>query len=409
MKYDSLRKLYYKNKQMYEQIYKERFSNGIHLGIEINNNQAFFVDDAELYKIISNIYKINGELIYLTNFLPNVAKTHYKNKCLIDEIVLTNDIEGVLSTRRELGEILSDLEKKDKRNRFYGLIKEYFALESNEELNLTDCQSIRDLYDVLFLDEVRSEDPGDIPDGAIFRAGPVSVIKATQQQIHRGLEPEEKIIEYMEKSLQLLSDETIDIFIRTSIFHYLFGYIHPFYEANGRMSRFISSYIISKNLVYLTGYHLSYYIKEHISEYYRAFEECNDIKNKGDITPFIHMFLSVILGSCTQLRDELRLLTNELDEYAAIIPHLYKNGKMRDLMFYLIQASLFSEIGISIEELLELTGVTRSTLKKRLDEVERNKLLIINNRKVKKYYMANLEKLAKYQDAEAGYELGKNL
>ena len=56
-----------------------------------------------------------------------------------------------------------------------------------------------------------------------------------------------------------------------------------------------------------------------------------------------------------------------------------------------------------------MTGVTRSTLKKRLDEVERNKLLIINNRKVKKYYMANLEKLAKYQDAEAEYELGKNL
>ena len=76
-----------------------------------------------MYKIISNIYKINGELIYLTNFLPNVAKTHYKNKCLIDEIVLTNDIEGVLSTRRELGEILSDLEKKDKRNAFMGLSK----------------------------------------------------------------------------------------------------------------------------------------------------------------------------------------------------------------------------------------------------------------------------------------------
>ena len=393
MKYVSLRKLYYKNRAEYESVYEERFLHGKHIGINIGDSPAFFIEDVESYKTISSIYKVNGELIELVNSLPGIAKTQYTNKCLIDEIILTNDIEGVRSTRKEVNEILRDLGKSDKRNRFFGLVNEYAALQSNAELNLQDCNGVREIYDILFLDEVKSEDPEDIPDGKIFRAGPVSVIKPTQQPIHKGVEPEEKIIEFMEKSLELLSDDGIDILIRVSIFHYLFGYIHPFYEANGRMSRFISSYILSKELVYLAGYRLSYYLKEHLSEYYRAFEECNDKKNRGDVTPFINMFLSVILGACTQLRDELAMLNNEMIKYRESIPNHYEDSKMQDLLYYLIQAALFSDIGISIDELLGLTQVTRSTLKKRLVQIQNDDLLIEKKQGTKKYYTANLDEL----------------
>ena len=363
------------------------------MDIEINGNPAFYIEDIEIYKKINSILRINEELIFLVGALPGIARTHYTNKCLIDEIILTNDIEGVRSTRKELGTILKDLGKHNKKNRFQGLVGEYFALQSNVDLKLDNSQDIRNIYDILFLEEVKTEDPEDIPDGEIFRSGPVSVIKATQKAIHTGVEPEEKIIEYMEKSLQLLSDESIDILIRIGIFHYLFGYIHPFYEANGRMSRFISSYILSKNLVYLIGYRISYYIKEHLTEYYRAFEECNDPKNKGDITPFIQMFISVILGACMQLRDELTALNERYNRYKEIIPKLSKDSKIQDIYFYLIQAALFSDIGISVGELLDLTKVTRATLKKRLNEVKKIELLIENNRGTNKYYMADLDKI----------------
>lgn len=393
MNYTSLKKMYYKNRDEYKKLYEERYSQGVHLDIEINGNPAFYVEDIEIYKKINSILRINEELIFLVGGLPGIARTHYTNKCLIDEIILTNDIEGVRSTRKELGTILNDLGKRNKKNRFYGLVGEYVALQSNVDLKLSNSQDIRNIYDTLFLEEVKAEDPEDIPDGEIFRRGPVSVIKATQKAIHSGVEPEEKIIEYMEKSLQLLSNDSIDILIRIGIFHYLFGYIHPFYEANGRMSRFISSYILSKNLVYLIGYRISYYIKEHLNEYYRAFEECNDPKNKGDITPFIHMFISVILGACIQLRDELTALNDRYNSYKDIIPKLSADPKIQNIYFYLIQAALFSDIGISINELLDLTKVTRATLKKRLNEAEEKGLLIENKRGTNKYYMADLDKI----------------
>lgn len=393
MNYITLKKMYYKNNDEYNKLYEQRFAEGIKLDLLINDNPAFFVEDVEIYKRITNILRINEELTYLINALPGIAKSKYANKCLIDEIVLTNDIEGVRSTRKELGDILDDLGARNKRNRFYGLVMEYAALQSNAKVSLTNSQDIRNIYDILFLEEVKTEDPEDVPDGIIFRKGSVSVIKGTQKTIHEGLVPEEKIIDYMEKSLKVLKDESIDILIRTSIFHYLFGYIHPFYEANGRMSRFISSYILSKNLCNLIGYRISYYIKEHISDYYNAFDECNDSKNKGDITPFIHMFTTVILGACEQLRDELEALNERYNRYVDIIPSLSKDKKIQDIYFLLIQAALFSEIGISVKELLELTDVTRATLKKRLNEVDAMGLLVVKRRGSNKFYIADLDKL----------------
>ena len=52
---------------------------------------------------------------------------------------------------------------------------------------------------------------------------------------------EEKMIEAMEQALRFLEENPCDILYRISIFHYLLAYIHPFYDGNGRLGRFIYS------------------------------------------------------------------------------------------------------------------------------------------------------------------------
>ena len=101
------------------------------------------------------------------------------------------------------------------------------------------------------------------------------MFSATQKEIHKGLYPESKIMDAMEKSLVILEDKNLDPLIKIAIFHYLFGYIHPFYDRNGRTSRFISSYLLTKVLNNLIGYRISFTIIEHIKEYYDAFKICN--------------------------------------------------------------------------------------------------------------------------------------
>jgi DNA-binding transcriptional ArsR family regulator len=72
---------------------------------------------------------------------------------------------------------------------------------------------------------------------------------------------------------------------------------------------------------------------------------------------------------------------------------LSDDEKMRDLYGYLIQAMLFSDIGISTKMLLELTDVTRSTLAKRLKTIDDAGLLITEKRGTEQFYMTDVKKI----------------
>ena len=215
-------------------------------------------------------------------------------------------------------------------------------------------------------------------DEAIALAKEKGVLSATQKELHRGVNPEEKIIECMNKALAILNDKSIECVFRISIFHYLFGYIHPFYDGNGRTSRFISSYLLSKEFESIIGYRMSYSIKENINDYYKAFKVCNDPKNKGDLTPFIIMFTDIIDDSLHKLVYALEKRLEQLTHYGKCIIFLPKGAdeKYSDLYFLLIQASLFSESGISTKELMDVMKLSRSTVTNRLNTLSDYGLII---------------------------------
>lgn len=395
MEYKLLSKLYYSEKTKYEEVYNERFNSEYTcvLDFYIGDNQAFFVQLPQIFKSIVNIERTNKRIGEISMKLPGVAIGQFAKKSLIDEIVLTNNIEGVYSTRKEIMETLEELGSQNKRNRFKGLVNKYIML-SHSDIGLDKCEDIRKIYDELVLEEVVHDDPKNQPDGKIFRKESVSVNNAAQKEIHRGLYPEEKIIKAMSDALAVVNDENIDLLIRISLFHYMFGYIHPFYEGNGRTSRFISSYLLSKEYEGLIGYRISYTIKENINKYYEAFKICNDEKNKGDLTPFVLMFLNIMEISFRGLEKSLENLLAKLKFYLQHMERLPNyDKKNKDIYSLLIQASLFSENGISTSDLMEGTNLSRSTLSKRLDKAK--KMLIIKTRKNTKYYMLNLEEFDK--------------
>lgn len=103
-----------------------------------------------------------------------------------------------------------------------------------------------------------------------------------------------------------------------------------------------------------------------ISDYYKAFGICNDPKSRGDITPFVEMFLGIVETAVTQLGEALQKRSEKLAYYRSrsdLLPDA-ADAKMAQLYDYLIQAALFSENGIGTEELLRLFGVSRNTLQK---------------------------------------------
>jgi Fic family protein len=393
MKYDLLAKVYYSNRDNYEGIYRDRYDKGVKLDIMVNGFPAFYSDEIDIYKKLLEIERINSDINDLARALPNVALTQYANRCLIDEIILTNDIEGVYSTRKEIGAILNELEEKNRKNRFFGLVNKYMILNEGGSIPLNNCKDVRALYDELFLEEIKEEDPGDVPDGLLFRKGPVNVMDSRQKIVHKGMLPEEAIIDAMDKALHILNDDNKEIIVRTALFHYLFGYIHPFYEGNGRMSRFISSYMLGKALHPLTSYKLSYVIKENINQYYKAFKNCNDRHNRGDLTTFIFFFIETILKVCEQLREDLSERMSRLAELAQQLHKYSDDEEMQKLYYVLLQAALFSDSGIPTAGLLELAEVSRPTLLKRLNEIKRKGLLEVSTNGKVKFYKINIDKL----------------
>lgn len=395
----SLKKLYHIDSEQYAEEYEKRFNSEstIRFDFYIGKEPAFVCQTPEILKLIISIERTDKAVNKLYQILPNVAIEQFAKRCLIDEIVLSNNIEGVHSTRKEIKAILSDLSAKNKGQRFYGLVNKYSMLMSGGSIPIAACRDIRKIYDDIFFDEIRATDPENEPDGVIFRKSSVSVYSVTGKEIHRGLSPEDKIISAMENALDLLKNENIDILIRIALFHYLFGYIHPFYDGNGRTSRFISSYLLSQELNHLIGYRLSYTIKENLSRYYKAFEICNHPLNKGELTPFVEMFLKIINESHKQLYMALDKRVKELEKYKSMLSEILevKDEREYNLYFILVQAALFSDIGITLKELSSIFSVSENTMRKMLNGIPPGLLVTDKREREHHYYIetTELEKL----------------
>lgn len=396
MEYELLSKIFYKKPTEYESIYDARFNSeaSIKLPIKIHENVGFIFNTNEITKLLVKIYKTINKINLLRTHLPNIAINSYIIKSLKDEIALTNEIEGVRSTRKEIEDAIDSI-KNDKRARFKGLVDKYFKLISNEIIPLNNCEDIRTIYDALVLPEIEKEN---LPDGILFRKEPVQVVSATQKEKHRGIMPESKIIESLDLCLDFLKNDDIDSLIKISAFHYLFGYIHPFYDGNGRTSRFISSYLIKNELDILLALKLSYTVKNNINKYYKAFDVCNDRKNKGDITFFVVTFLELLSQASDDLYTKIADLNDQLNYYNNIINTLVNekvlNDKQAKCIFILCQNRLFDDTYMNMNTLTELLEKSDTTTRKILKSLESKNLLVKSRNKNQYLYSANLDSLS---------------
>jgi len=396
MEYELLSKIFYKKPTEYESIYDARFNSeaSIKLPIKIHENVGFIFNTNEITKLLVKIYKTISKINLLRTHLPNIAINSYIIKSLKDEIALTNEIEGVRSTRKEIEDAIDSI-KNDKNARFKGLVDKYFKLISNEIIPLNNCEDIRTIYDALVLPEIEKEN---LPDGILFRKEPVQVVSATQKEKHRGIMPESKIIESLDLCLDFLKNDDIDSLIKISAFHYLFGYIHPFYDGNGRTSRFISSYLIKNELDVLLALKLSYTVKNNINKYYKAFDICNDRKNKGDITFFVVTFLELLSQASDDLYTKIADLNDQLNYYNNIINTLVNekvlNDKQAKCIFILCQNRLFDDTYMNMNTLTELLEKSDTTTRKILKSLESKNLLVKSRNKNQYLYSANLDSLS---------------
>lgn len=406
--YKDLRTLFHISESDAARIYEDRFNSkeSIRFNFWMKDSQAFFVMDQEVFRLILKAERIDKDIRGILSSLPPAAISQYLNRCLIDEIVLTNEIEGVHSSRKEIGEVLEGLRRKDKRGRFQGIVQKYQALSSGEAIALASCQDVRNLYDDLVLEEVLRDDPENAPDGRLFRQRMTHVINEAGISIHDGIEPESKIVELLDQALAVLNDLEIETIARISVFHFMFSYIHPFYDGNGRTNRFISSYVLTNEFSPLPGLRLSYAIKEEIKKYYKAFSICEHPLNRGDLTPFVIAFAGIIVSAMESMRNSLRERQDAYDflgrKLYLILADNISDTTTELLVDSLIQATLFSEKGLSVANAASQMAVSVPTVYNRLKLLDA-KELIKRERKGREVYLTlDVDRISDYSDQASG-------
>lgn len=385
MAYIPLYEIYYKQNNEWFPEYQKRFNNlfAKHLDItikEFNREKEFQLFYCHTEYIVTLQNKIMFDFLRLQKLftlLPGAGIDQFLKSCMIEEIQSTNEIEGVRSTRQEIREAIFAQGKYNPDVRLWGIVNKYNKIINDENIKLKTCEDIRNLYDDFILDEIKRNNTSDIPDGNIFRKNSVDIVSGTQKTIHRGVYPESKIIDYMTKALQFLQDDSVSIFIRIAVFHYLFGYIHPFYDGNGRMSRFITSYFLSKNLHPTIALRLSVLIKQHKNDYYKLFENTNAQINCGDLTPFIIWSLEFIASAITST---YKLLFEKYELFSSLnqkLDEMLKNEDKTTKRVYniLLQAAVFSDMGATSQEIVQTLKLSKRTIDARIKEIPNEILL----------------------------------
>ncbi len=392
MKYKNLSKIYYASPDDYETTYISRFEGEetFRFSISISGFPAFLICNHEILLLCNEIHRVDKKVRTLVQQLSDVSLIQYQATCLIEEVKRTNEIEGIASTRQDIRRILENGPTLKKNLRWLnGIVRLYKELET--PIVLQTPQDVRGIYDELVGDEIIRKGQQFLLDGALFRQDLVYVKNKHDRLIHTGINPEEKIISAMDKAVEILQNESIEQFLRISVFHYLFGYIHPFYDGNGRVARFISSKMLAESLSPLISFRLSLTLKNQQDKYYKAFKMTNDPNNRGDLTPFVIMFLELLRSAAEELLEDLTGRINMVrrfeKELSQGISYDVTGKRMMDL---LLQYGLFAQKGLSVEEIAQKLQLSHSTVRNHLTRLPSG-IITVTKEGRRKVYDINLE------------------
>lgn len=338
----------------------------------VGSDRLFCLLTPELSALLESLHLAERSIDRLWHELPVSAIKHYLLTLLSEEIVSTNAIEGVHTSRREVEIALTSRGPATQRKpRFDELIRLLESLANRTTTAPSTPDEIRQLYDKVIADDVV---PAELPDGKLFRAGPVSVYSSSQREIHRGAYPETAISDQLAVMIAAPSTIPGPRLLHAVMAHFMFESIHPFYDGNGRMGRLLLGIDLSSILSPATALRLSRTIAGRTGDYYRAFQVTEDPLNHGDGTPFATTLLGTIHSAQNDLIDELRDKRRALDVLEDNLPSL-KIGRTDPvtsaILHMLGQVRLFgSADGALLTEITDYAGKSTATTRSRLTELE---------------------------------------
>ena len=315
------------------------------------------------------------------NSMPPVARGSLIRDLVINEVVSTNELENIHSTRRQINEVLEDAGGEGESlavRRFRELAKLYLGLSDPSVTVPQTLEDIRSVYDRVMAGEPLGK--SELPDGVLFRRERVEVIGRGGKVLHEGAYPEAAIEEGLTKMMQIASSEEMPQTFGAILSHYIFEYVHPFYDGNGRTGRYLLALYLSRPLSTLTTLSLSRTIAENKSRYYKSFRLAESPLNHGELTFFVIDMLQSIQEAQIEIVDRLGMSAQRLKRSSELLEGLASDlglgERERELLSMLLQVALYGAFSTAtIEECSNFLRLGRQQTRKYLLKLEERGLV----------------------------------
>lgn len=338
-------------------------NNSIHL----LEDKFFFNQTVEISNMVISLNKKILGLDFIINSFTEFSKKQIIQSFIIDEIESTNKIENIFSTKHDIFKIISEA-SKSKEKKIISIANAYQYLLEKKGTYIKSIQDIKNLYNIVLKDAIEKSD---LPDGIYFRKEPVYITNGINN-IHVGISDEEKINKLMNEFVNFYNSKN-DVLIKMILCHFMFEYIHPFYDGNGRLGRFL----FSNGIYFETKSYFSFAISSSLlhekDKYYKALKIANDKYEFGCLNAYVETILIILNNQIDLLIKKINTEKAKLNDFKLSFKMTKSEVKISKLIS---EASIFSYFGVSNEEILKETQVSKRTLIYILNKFKEKNILI---------------------------------
>lgn len=324
----------------------------------------------DILRIIADIDDFRGSWRTMRSLSPERLAV-LKRVATIESIGSSTRIEGVRLTDSEIEELISKLETRSFKTRDEQEVAGYAELmdvifKSHESIELTE-NYIKQLHSILLKHsnkDQRHRGKYKTLSNSVEAFDATGKILGIIFQTISPFETPMKMQELIYWTRESLADKSLHPLLVIGVFIVVFLQIHPFQDGNGRLSRALTTLLLLKyNYPYVPYSSLESVIEQNKEGYYLGLRRTQGTLEKEDPnwSPWLRFFLSSLeaqknrLASKLNLNDEWGILPKES---LLIMEYVKEKGR------------------ITIKEAMEITtGISHSTLKKRIVDLVKNGLL----------------------------------
>lgn len=332
------------------------------------------LNDFEKRIIIQNKSIKELEIIIGKSFIKN-SKTYVFNSWMNDEpggnSFFVNSYKDLISSKTKLPKDIDSL----------NAIYEKYVRPRNVAFKKKNVKKFHKFRDSTLLSENEMYD--------LLQKVPNPSYKKYLSFLNNVPDKEEDIISQMNQTIDVLSNEDLDIYSKAGIFLFKFLLTMPYYGILNNL--FIALYVLT--LYFYEEDHKLFAVslwqilanQGNFDLLLKAFYETISEENHGDLSHFIYPFIAVIKDGVLKLTQELKNLESKVK-----VLHETIDGKLsksdKKLLAIAISSSVYTEYGISTDEMKEETEISIPTINRFIKKMKDEKHLTKTRIGKKDYY-----------------------